>query len=216
MGEAIHHYLCAGERDKVKSFAFYKYELKPVALAHYRRREYELALKDYRVLIALDPNDPDAHFHLALIYARSRTWDRAEEHFGKAMRLKPNAYWILQGYAHAKLSAGQIEEAEHILQQSFDINPRHSPTLVDLGTAHARLGDEAGAEGYLKQAIEADPNNAFAYFTYARFLLRTHRYDEGLEMAMAAAETNPQDERNRQLVEELRARLQAATQRLDA
>ncbi len=31
------------------------------------------------------------------------------------MRLKPNAYWILQGYAHAKLSANMVDEAEQLL-----------------------------------------------------------------------------------------------------
>jgi Flp pilus assembly protein TadD len=146
LGEAIHHYLCAGERDKVKGFSFYKYELRPVALPHYRRRDYNMALKDYRLLVAIDPNDPDSHFHLALIYAKREAWDNAEEHFGKAIRLKPNAYWILQGYAHAKLSAGQLQEAEHIFQQALEINPRHSPTLVDLGSVYARMGDEVGGK----------------------------------------------------------------------
>jgi Flp pilus assembly protein TadD len=211
LGEAIHHYLCAGERDKVNSFALYRYELRPVALMHYRRREFNLALKDYRVLITLDPNDSDAHFHLALIYAKNRTWDRAEEHFGKAMKLKPNAYWILQGYAHAKLVDGQVDEAEQLLQQAVDINPRHSPSLTDLGTAYARQGDEVAAESYFKQAIEADPNNAFAYSAYARFLLRIERCTEGLEMARAALEINPRDERNRQLIEDLRMRLESAS-----
>lgn len=210
LGEAIHHYLCAGERDKVNGFAFYKYELRPVALSHYKRHEFDLALKEYRILNSLDASDPDPHFHLALIYARRKDWDRAEEHFGKAMRLKANAYWILQGYAHAKLSANLVEEAEQLLQKALEINPRHSPTLIDLGTAHARMGDEAVAESYFQDAIEADPNNAFAYATYARFLMRTQRYVEGLEMAMAAMESNPRDDRNKQLVEDLRSRLEAA------
>ena len=210
LGEAIHHYLCAGERDRVKSFAFYKYELRPVALNHYRRHEFDLALKDYRLLVTVDPNDPDSHFHLALIYARKQVWDRAEEHFGKAMRLKPNAFWILQGYAHLKLAAGQIEEAEQLLQQALQINPRHSPTLVDLGTAYARMHDEVAAESYFKQAIEVDTNSTFAFAAYARFLLRVQRYSEGLEMAMAAVETNPRDERSRALVEEIRSRVQSA------
>jgi len=215
LGEAIHHYLCAGERDKVNGFAFYKYELRPVALAHYKRHEFDVALKEYRILNTLDPSDPDPHFHLALIYARRKDWDRSEEHFGKAMRLKSNAYWILQGYAHAKLSANQVEEAEQLLQKALEINPRHSPTLIDLGTAHVRMDDEAVAEGYFKDAIDADPNNAFAYVAYARFLMRTQRYEEGLEMAMAAMESNPRDDRNKKLVEELRAKLLGAKEALE-
>jgi protein O-GlcNAc transferase len=181
---------------------------------HYRRREFKVALKDYRILIALDPNDSDAHFHLSLIYAKNREWDRAEEHFGKAMKLKPNAYWILQGYAHTKLADGQIEEAEQLLQQALEINPHHSVTLTDLGAAYARLGEEVAAETYFRQAIDADQNNAFAYAAYARFLLRTERFAEGLEMATAALETNPRDDRNRQLVEEIRTRLNTAAKTL--
>jgi len=116
------------------------------------------------------------------LYAKSRSWDSAEEHFGKAIRLKSNAYWILQGYAHAKLGAGQAEEAELLLQQSLEKIRGNSPTLADLRVAHARLGDEVAAESYFEQAIDVDPNNAFAYTAYARFLLRTQRYAEGLEM----------------------------------
>ncbi len=78
----------------------------------------------------------------------------------------------------------------------------------------ARQGDEVEAEGYFKQAIEVDANNAFAYAAYARFLLRMQRFAEGLEMAMAALETNPRDDRNRQLVDDIRARLEHASQSL--
>jgi Tfp pilus assembly protein PilF len=210
LAEAIHHFLCAGDRDKVKSFSLYKHELRPVAQMHYRRHEFNLAQRDYRLLISLDPTDFDAHFHLALIYAKNRQWDQAEEHFGKAMSLKSNAYWILQGYANAKLANNQLAEAEHLLLQALEINPRHSPTLTDLGRLHERQGDEAAAEAFFKDAVDADPNNSYAYVTYARFLLRARRYQEGLEFALAALETNPNDPRNKSLVRELRERVTAA------
>jgi Flp pilus assembly protein TadD len=35
-----------------------------------------------------------------------------------------------------------VEEAEQLLQKALEINSRHSPTLIDLGTAYARMGDE--------------------------------------------------------------------------
>ncbi len=69
-----------------------------------------------------------------------------------------------------------------LLQQSLEKIRGNSPTLADLRVAHARLGDEVAAESYFEQAIDVDPNNAFAYTAYARFLLRTQRYAEGLEM----------------------------------
>jgi Tfp pilus assembly protein PilF len=215
LGEAIHHYLCAGDREKVKEFALYKYELEPVARMHYRKRDFELALREYRVLIALAPSDVDAHFHLALLYAWKNDWDKAEAHFGKAIHLKPSAYWILQGYGHAKMRAGHTAEAEQLFFQALEINPRHSPTLTDLARLHARRRDEISAESYFKQAIESDPNNAFAYREYALFLLHTRRFKEGLEMALAAAETDPREQRNRDLVVELRGKIDSASKTIE-
>jgi Tfp pilus assembly protein PilF len=214
LGEAIHHYLCAGDREKVKEFALYRHEIQPVARMHYRKHDFDLALKEYKVLIALSPSDFDAHFHLALLYAWKNAWDRAEEHFGKAIRLKPNAYWILQGYGHAKMRAGHLAEAEQLFFQALDINPRHAPALTDLARLNARRGDEIAAESYFRKAVEADENNPFTYREFARFLLHTQRYEEGLQIAMAAVETDPRDQQNRDLVNELKEKIRAATQSL--
>jgi tetratricopeptide (TPR) repeat protein len=210
LGEAVYHFLSAGERAKAKSLGLYKSEIKPVALNHYRKGEYGPALKDYLLIIQLDPDDLDAHFHLALIYARSSRWDDAELHFGTAITLNPRAYWIYQGYAHQKLNAGKIAEAEHLLGLSMDIKENHSPTLVDLARICEKQGQTWDSEDYFRRAIEADENNGFAYFAYARFLMNEGRYDEGLQNALGAVEINPRDPKNRELVRDLRQRIERA------
>ena len=210
LGEAVYHFLSAGERAKAKSLGLYKNEIKPVALNHYRKAEYGPALKDYSLLIQLDPYDVDAHFHLALIYARSSKWDDAELHFGTAIRLNPRAYWVYQGYAHQKLNAGQIAEAQHLLELSEQIKQNHSPTLVDLARICDKQGQTGDAEDYFRLAIEADENNGFAYFAYARFLMNEGRYEEGLQNALGAVEINPRDLKNRELVRDLRQRIERA------
>ena len=124
------------------------------------------------MLATLDSTDADTHFHLALIYARRMLWDRAEEHFGKAVALKPDGFWIYQGFGHAKLAAGRLPEAEHLLKTAASIKSFHSPTLVDLGRLYERRSEFAKAEEYFYEAIEADQNNAFAYHAYAKYLLQ--------------------------------------------
>jgi tetratricopeptide (TPR) repeat protein len=210
LGEAIHHYLAAGDRDKVKSFSLYKAELKPVALGHYRKQENDLALKDYTLLVQLDPTDVEAHFHLALIFAKRNEWDNAERHFGLAISHNPRAYWVYQGYAHQKLRRGFIDEAEHLLHKGEQIKEYHSPTLVDLGQIRELQREYGEAEEYYRKALSTDGDNAFAYSAYAKFLLSQSRYDEGLEMALAATEINPRDSRNRDLVKDLQSRVESA------
>jgi tetratricopeptide (TPR) repeat protein len=204
LGEAIHHFLAAGEKHKVQGMALYKQELGPVAKAHYRRGDLKLALKDYRVLVELNDRDADAHLHLALIYARANRWDDAEKHFGKAITVRPKAYWILQAYGNAKLRAGKIAEAEDLLTQAEEANPHHSPTLVDLGRIYQRKGDIETAKNYYKGAIELDPNHSYAYYQLARLLYDEGDMKEAYEMAKMAMSTKPTDERNRKLVRELK------------
>ena len=209
LGEAVHHFLSAGDRSKVKDFAFYGQELKPVALDHYRRGEFQVAQRDYKVLLELDKNDVDAHFHLALIFARQGRWGDAELHFGQAISLRPKAYWILQGFGSAKLRAGKLAEGEALLREAEEINPNHSPTLVEIGYMLQKQGDSVTAEDYYRRAIEADPNNSFAYYRLAGFLYHEGDLHQAYEFAKAAVATNPLNERNRALVQELKKKMGA-------
>lgn len=208
LGEAVHHYLAAGERKKVQSLAFYKQELKPVALSHYRKKEYGLALNDYLVLLELDERDPDVHFHLALIYARKESWGDAEFHFGRALELRPRAVWIIQGYANAKLRAGREGEAELLLSEAEEINPNHPGTLLDFGRIRERQGRLGEAEDYYRRAIAASADNSFAYYQLAHLLYRQGEINESFEMAQLALATDPVDARNKALVEKLKKQIQ--------
>ena len=207
LGEAVHHFLAAGDRRRVQELAFYKQELKPVALMHYRRRDFKLALADYRVLIELDSNDPDAHLHLALIYGREKKWGDAEYHFGRAISLRPNAYWILQAYGSAKLNANMIAEAEDLLCQAENANPNSAATLIDLGRLYERKDDLESAEHYFRRAIQIDPDNSFAYYNLARLLYRIGDIRAAYEMAISALASRPVDDRNKQLVQELKSKV---------
>jgi Tfp pilus assembly protein PilF len=204
LGEAVHHYLEAGDWAKVKLLSYYKEELKPVARSHYQRKEYALAYRDYRVLLELDKNDADAHFHLALIHARNEEWDDAEHHFGRAIELKGKAPWILQGYANAMIRANKLPEAERLLLEAEENNPLHAPTLIDLGRLKEKRGDLAGAEEYYRRAVASDQDNSFGYYLLARLLYSEGEIDEAYEFAKEAMATDPLDDRNKALVRELK------------
>jgi len=167
-------------------------------------------MKDYQVLVELDDKDADAHFHLALLYARNEDWDQAEFHYGRAVELKPRSPWIIQGYGNAKLRAGKLGEAEQLLSEAEEINPRHPATLVDLGRLRERQGQTGDAEEYYRKAIEASPDFSFAYYQLASLLYREGEITEAYDMAKAAVATQPLDARNKSLVEELKKKLDAA------
>ena len=212
LGEAVHHFLAAGERQKVQEFAFYGPELRPVALEHYKRGEHKVAMKDYQVLLELDRNDVDAHFHLSLIFARLKRWDDAELHFGKAIGLRPKAPWILQAYGAAKIRAGKTAEGESLLLEAEQANPNHSPTLVALGKLREEQGHFGDAEAYYRRAIEVDSHNSRAYYLLSKLLYRQGETREAYEMAKAALVSNPLNDQNKALVQELKEKIAAASE----
>jgi len=207
LGEAVHHFLTAGERQRVQEFAFYGQELRPVALEHFRSGEQKVAMKDYQVLLELDKNDVDAHFHLSLIFAKLRRWSDAELHFGKAITLRPKAPWILQGFGAAMIRNGKVAEGEELLLQAEGANPKHSPTLVELGRLRESQGNSIEAETYLRRAIEADSNNSYAYYRLSKLLYREGDIEQAYNMAKAALVSNPLNARNKMLLQELKARI---------
>ena len=207
LGEATHHFLSAGERSRVQDFAFYKQELKPVAREHFFKRDYKAALKDYQVLVGLDSNDAEAHFRLSLIHAENKKWGEAELHFGKAIALERNAYWIFRGFGGAKIRGGKRAEGEDLLRQAERINPRHAPTLVDLGKLREEDGDMISAEEYYAKAIQAILNYARAYYRMARLLYRQNDIARAYDMARLALACSPLDAGNKELIRELRIRL---------
>jgi tetratricopeptide (TPR) repeat protein len=214
LAEAVHHYLEAADWTKVKSLNYYKEELKPVARSHYQRKEFMLAYRDYKVLLELDKNDVDAHFHLALIHARNGEWDDAELHFGRAIEIKGKAPWILQGYASALMRSNKLAEAEELLREAEEINPHHSSTLVDLGQLMEKRGHVIEAVDYYRRAVASDPESSFAYFLSARLLYREGEIEEAYEFALTAMATNPTDERNKALVQELKDKSGQGTDRI--
>lgn len=190
--------------SRLREFAFYAQELRPVALDHYRSGESKIAMKDYEVLLDLDKNDLDAHFHLSLIFAGMGRWPDAEHHFGRANELRPRAPWILQAFGKAKLRAGKIAEGEALLLEAEKSNRNHSPTLVELGRLREKQNVLDEAEAYYRRAIAADSNNSYAYYLYGRLLYRQGEIKQAYDMAKAALVSNPLNARNKALVQEMK------------
>ena len=52
-------------------------------LAHHSRKEYDWAIEDYNTVIALNPDNAEAHTYRALAYDRTGEFDHTHEAFAK-------------------------------------------------------------------------------------------------------------------------------------
>jgi Flp pilus assembly protein TadD len=120
----------------------------------------------YRAVLTLDPEDPEAHLELGLLYERRGRIPEAEEQFMEALRRDPNNPRALHSYAALYYAAGDPRTAEEMLTRAVAADPGYSPAFSALAGIRAGQGDREGALRLMEKAVEAGERDA-SYFESA-------------------------------------------------
>ncbi|MGH9403871.1 MAG: tetratricopeptide repeat protein [Terriglobia bacterium] len=135
-------------------------------------KRYDLAIIEYRKVIASDPKMPGVHYLLgrALVSnspGSKEAQDEALKEFQQAIGADPRnagaAYEIGEIYRRR----GQIEQATLYFSSAAKINPRLEDAQVALARALISLQKPVEALPHLRVAIQLNPQNATAHFLLA-------------------------------------------------
>ena len=129
--------------------------------------EVKLALGDdegtaeaYRAVLALDPENPDAHLELGILHERRGEMTPAEEHFVESLKADPGNPRALYSYASLYYTADDLETAEEILERAVAADAEYSPALSALASIRARRGEYTDALDFIERAVEAGESDA--------------------------------------------------------
>jgi len=129
--------------------------------------EVKLALEDdagaaeaYRAVLALDPENPDAHLELGILHERRGEATEAEEHFIESLKADPGNPRALYSYASLYYTADDLEAAEEILERAVAADADYSPALSALASIRARRGEFGDALDFIERAVEAGESDA--------------------------------------------------------
>lgn len=129
--------------------------------------EVKLALGDdegtaeaYRAVLALDPENPDAHLELGILHERRGETAEAEEHFVESLKTDPGNPRALYSYASLYYTADDLETAEEILERAVAADAEYSPALSALASIRARRGEYGDALDFIERAVEAGESDA--------------------------------------------------------
>ena len=129
--------------------------------------EVKLALGDdegtaeaYRAVLALDPENPDAHLELGILHERRGEMTEAEEHFVESLKADPGNPRALYSYASLYYTADDLETAEEILERAVAADAEYSPALSALASIRARRGEYGDALDFIERAVEAGESDA--------------------------------------------------------
>jgi tetratricopeptide (TPR) repeat protein len=113
------------------------------------------AAEAYSAMLDLDPENPEAHLELGLLYEARGEAREAEEHFVESLKSDPANPRALYSYASLYYAADDLESAEELLVRAVASDARYSPALSALASIRARRGDYRDALDYIEKAVEA-------------------------------------------------------------
>ena len=150
-----------------------------LAAGYYQKGQVEVALKEAKDAVRLDPKLASAFGLLGLIYMDLQQNSEAEESFRHALQLSPNDPelnndygWFLCRTRHERDSIAYFDRAA-----SDRLYSTPAMALQNAGICLTQIGDNERAEKYLMRAFEADASSPVAKFQLAQLYLRTRRLE---------------------------------------
>lgn len=126
------------------------------------QRDYAAAAEEYRHVIALMPDSPEAHNNLGVALKKKGDLEGALSAFSRALALRQDygEAWSNRGWVFAEQR--RWREARGDFEQGLKLNPRDEGALYGLSRALREARDYAGAEQALRRLVAASPN--FVYW----------------------------------------------------
>ena len=123
-----------------------------IAGLYAKYHEEEEALKEYVLLIKLNPNNPEYYYQAGMLFSGRNRGDLAEQYLRKAVSLNPKeGRYRFELGMHYYLSK-KIREANNEFEVALKLNPLDGRILLYMGKILKDAKDYAGAVPYLEKA----------------------------------------------------------------
>ena len=114
--------------------------------------------------VAMDPEDPHAHFALSVAFLWHREHDKALAEAQRCLALAPNSAEGHLGIARIQIYSGKAADAIDTINAYMRLDPLYPViTLHFLAEAHSALGHFEAAVAALKQRLERNSNSETSY-----------------------------------------------------
>lgn len=161
------------------------------ALAQLKR--YEEALAHYDQVVALNPNNADAHNDRGNVLNSLKRYAEAVKSYQRAIKLRPDLV-----AAHLNCGAA-LRECKHYaasidsLRRAIELNPNHFGAHYNLGKTFDSVKEWEQAVAAYDTALSLKPNYAEAFNNRGASLFELTRYDEALDSYDRALALRPND-----------------------
>ena len=148
-----------------------------LGIGYLQEGKTDIALDKLRRAVKADPDSPDAHLAVAVLYDRLGENEAAESHFRDALRLAPENASIATNFGNFLCRLDRVPEAEEQFRHAAENRGYETPEIAytNAGLCMSRHGAPARAEEYLRQALSAARGRAGAGLQPGRRVLHPRR-----------------------------------------
>lgn len=124
-------------------------------------KRFDEAVKFYQNGVKLKPDNFQANVVLANVYFDTKQFEQAEKYYTKALEINPKDINARTDLATTLVERPnpQFDRAFAEFKKSLEIDPKHEPTIYNLGVAYFKKGDNENAKKMLAQLEQANPNS---------------------------------------------------------
>ncbi|MES2309125.1 MAG: tetratricopeptide repeat protein [Verrucomicrobiota bacterium] len=171
---------------------------------HESRGETEEAEKQYRRLIAIDPNSWTGYHELSRFFASvgkaSQSLLVLEEAIQKVTKPTQLEYDLALIYAES----GRLTDAEKTFQKVLKRDPRFPRALYNLGLLQNQIRKTKESIQSLRKAIDAEPQSPEAPYALATILFKQNQQPEAQHLLQKVLSQHPDYLPARQLLEQIK------------
>ena len=155
--------------------------------------ESDKAIETLRSVIKSHPDLAEAHFNLAVVYARKGTvgYATAIAEYQKTLQLNPRDDDARFSLAKVLTNLGKFNQAIPYLRGYIQHRPQDAQGYRLLGSAYADSGQLAQASEVLERAEKLDPRNYDVRYDLGMVLAKLGRTDRAIEQFEAAKRIDP-------------------------
>src|SRR6185503_7998613 len=133
-----------------------------LAAVRIQERDLDAAAAEYAKVLALEPDNVEAHRGLGDVALIRGDLPPAEEHYARIVQLDAADVAALAKLGVVKMRAGRRDEAIALLRRAVDRDPANAEALLYLAGALAATGQAAEAVPYFERALAAGPRTTMA------------------------------------------------------
>jgi len=141
--------------------------------------------------IETNPNDPQNHYELALVYHQLRIFDKALLEYEKAIEtdFRNPAYY--EGAGRLCRDWGMPKSGVDFLQKALELRPSYTEAWNTLGTIYDQLNEFSEAQRCYLKALEYDSGLDFVHSNLCFSYLQTRQVQAAVYYGERAVQLNP-------------------------